>query len=380
MAARRGGGETRRQSRVVAKERAMSESKQIEAVMHRDPTADGHFVYGVATTGVYCRPSCPSRRPRPENLRLFGDGAAARAAGFRPCKRCTPDAAAPASPASDLAAKAAAAIARHVAAGADGPPKLDDIAGTVGVSPWHLQRSFKRATGLSPREYADALRLGRLKSALRQGQGVAAAVYDAGFGSASRVYERAGRQLGMTPATYAAGGKGAEISYALAASPLGRLLVAATARGVCMIAFGAADDALEAELRREFPEAGIRRDRTALGAVIEACVARMKGERKAAAIPLDVRATAFQWRVWRALSEIPMGETRTYGEIAAAIGQPRAARAVGHACGANPVALAIPCHRAVGADGKLTGYRWGTERKKALLSAERRTSLGRVAD
>ncbi len=327
-------------------------------------------MFGVTSTGIYCRPGCPSRRPRPENIRLFDTGAAARAAGFRACKRCRPDSA-PADLRAQAVALACRAIDRHLEAGEEGAPRLADLAAAAGLSRFHLQRLFVQVLGVSPRVFADARRVARFKAGLRQGGGVAGAAYEAGFGSSSRVYERAGPHLGMTPATYARGGGGAEIRYALADSPLGRLLVAATARGIAALYFGDDDGALVAELHREFPKAGIAPDEGRLAALLPAVLAHLAGSPGAAGLPLDIRATAFQQRVWAALLAIPRGETRTYSQIAHGIGAPAAQRAVGRACATNPVSLLIPCHRAVREDGGLGGYRWGLDRKRRLLDDEK---------
>lgn len=248
---------------------------------------------------------------------------------------------------------------------------LAELGRHCAMSPWHLQRLFKRIMGVTPRQYADARRLERFKAGLQQGNGVASATYEAGFGSSSRVYERAGPALGMTPAAYAKGGRGAEIAYALAESPLGRMLVAATPRGVCFVALGERDATLVDKLRREYPAAAaIARDDRALGQTVAAILGMLDGAAPHAGLPLDIRATAFQRRVWEELSRIPAGETRSYGEIAAALGQPAAQRAVGRACASNPVPILIPCHRAVRQDGGLGGYRWGAARKRRLLARE----------
>lgn len=335
-------------------------------VLGRDAAADGAFVYAVTSTGVYCRPSCPSRRPAPARVRFFAVPEAAEAAGFRPCRRCRPDAA----PAPDPGIAAVRRACRVIGAAEDGIPTLADLGRETGHSPHHLQRLFKRHLGLSPRKYGEALRLGRLKEGLRAGEGVAGALYGAGYGSPSRLYEKAAPQLGMTPASYQKGGRGARIAYATAESPLGRVLVAATEKGVCMVVLGAGERGLVNALAAEYPAAEIRRDEGALSGRLDAVLDRIGGG-PGAELPLDVRATAFRWRVWEALSAIPAGETRSYGEIARAIGRPGAARAVGRACATNPVAVVVPCHRAVGAAGGLTGYRWGVGRKKALLKAEK---------
>jgi AraC family transcriptional regulator of adaptative response/methylated-DNA-[protein]-cysteine methyltransferase len=281
-----------------------------------------------------------------------------------------------------LVKRAAAYIEARQEGEADGPVTLEELARHCGLSPWHLQRQFKRVMGVSPRDYEESLRLARFKKGLRAGAGVAAATFDAGFGSSSRVYERAGAALGMTPASYAAGGKGAAIRYALATSPLGRLLVAATDKGLCRVEMGEDDTALVGDLEAEFPQAdSIARDDQALGAYVTEILRRMAGKAPRADLPLDIRMTAFQRLVWSALSRIPQGRTSTYGEVAAAIGHPKAARAVGNTCGRNPVAVAIPCHRVLRNDGALGGYAWGPERKQALIRAEQAslTTHGRAA-
>jgi AraC family transcriptional regulator of adaptative response/methylated-DNA-[protein]-cysteine methyltransferase len=339
------------------------------AVSGRDRAADGSFVYAVRSTGVYCRPSCPSRRPRRDRVAFFDTPEAARDAGFRACKRCHPDAiGATVDPWVDKIRRACVYLAN-----VDGHPSLAALARRVGGSPYHLQRNFKRIVGVSPREYAEACRLGKVKRSLREGGDVTGAMLDAGYGSSSRFYERAAPKLGMAPSVYRRGGAGLHIRFAIVDSPnaaLGRLLVAATDRGICAVAMGASDGDLSARLAREYPAATIVADPGALAGWTRAIVAHLAGRQPRLELPLAVQATAFQWRVWQALSEIPHGETRTYADVAAAIGRPRAVRAVARACASNPVALAIPCHRVVPAAGGVGGYRWGAERKKALLRQE----------
>jgi AraC family transcriptional regulator, regulatory protein of adaptative response / methylated-DNA-[protein]-cysteine methyltransferase len=249
-------------------------------------------------------------------------------------------------------------------------PTLKALAAHCRISPWHLQRSFRQAMGVTPRQYADALRMDRFRAELQKGDGVAAATYGAGYGSSSRVYERAPAALGMTPATYAKGGLGARIAYAVAASPLGPLLAAATGRGICFVALGQAEKRLVQSLKAEFPAASIERDRGVMAGALDAILALIQGEVPTIDLPLDIRATAFQRRVWEALRRIPAGETRTYAELAAEIGRPGAQRAVGRACATNPVALVVPCHRALRSDGGLGGYRWGMDIKQALIEGE----------
>ncbi len=342
------------------------------AVLARDPAWDGRFVYAVTSTRIFCRPTCPSRHPRRDRVRFFGRPADAAAAGFRACKRCRPDSGDPS------AAERAVDTARaYLESHAEERVSLARLAQEAGLSVWHLQRVFKRIVGLSPREYAAALRTDRLRAALRQEGSVSRATYEAGYGSSSRVYERAHALLGMTPATYRRGGTGMEIRYTIIASPYGRLLVAATDKGVAAVTLGASDLELARDLAGMFPDAAVSRvdagDRWLAGLVrqVAAQVARPGSGR---AIPLDLAGTAFQWRVWRALTTIPAGETRTYQQLARAIGQPRAIRAVASACAANRVAVVVPCHRVVRTDGSLGGYRWGLPRKARLLEAERKAA------
>jgi AraC family transcriptional regulator of adaptative response/methylated-DNA-[protein]-cysteine methyltransferase len=349
-----------------------SETDRLRAVFTRDRSQDGSFVYAVTSTGIYCRPSCASRKPKTDNLRFYAVPEAAEQAGFRACKRCRPQSAAAPDPQVAAVRRACAAILKHLDEGTEGPPRLEQIAAAAGMSPWHLQRTFTRLLGISPRSFADARRLGLLKTGLKDSSnGVAGAIYGAGYGSASRVYERADAELGMTPATYAKGGAGAEIGFATAKTQLGLVLVAATQRGVCMVSLGSNAAKLEAELRAEYPAAIVRHDVAALRPLLDQVVRHLAGKEPHLDLPLDVRATAFQWQVWQALKTIPPGQTLTYKEIAAQIGKPNAMRAVGHACATNPVALAVPCHRAIRGDGGLGGYRWGLQRKEKLLAAER---------
>lgn len=328
-----------------------------DAVRTRDRAADGHFVYAVRTTGVYCRPSCPSRRPRRENATFFDAPADAERAGFRACRRCHPASAAP-----DLVARA-----REVLEQADEPPSLQALAARLGVSAGHLQRTFQAATGLSPRAWAERLRSERLRRSLQQGATVSRAIFDAGFGSSSQAYATATRHLGMTPGAYRRGGAGLDIRYDFGDSSLGRLLVAWTSRGVCAVYPGADDAALVEALRAEFPHA----TRTAAtgGPEVAAVLAAIDGD--AAAPPLDPQGTAFQRSVWAALAAIPRGATRSYTDVALGLGRPRAVRAVAGACAANNIAVLIPCHRVLRGDGGLGGYRWGEERKRRLLARER---------
>jgi AraC family transcriptional regulator of adaptative response/methylated-DNA-[protein]-cysteine methyltransferase len=341
------------------------------SVVDHDRSADGFFVYAVRSTGVYCRPSCPSRRPRRDRVAFFDTPAAAREAGFRACLRCKPDTAAPVIDPWVEKIRRACVYLSNV----DGHPALATLAARLGGSPYHFQRNFKRLVGVTPREYAEACRLGKVKRTLRAPGDITGAMFDAGYGSSSRFYERAAPKLGMTPSVYKRGGAGMQIHYTMVDSPngaLGRLLVAATSRGVCAVAMGASDAELTRGLSREYPAAIVTADPGALAQWANAIVAHLAGREPRLDLPLDVQATAFQWQVWQALAAIPYGETRTYSEVAASIGKPRATRAVARACATNPVALAVPCHRVVPKTGDTGGYRWGLGRKKALLAQEQR--------
>lgn len=336
-----------------------------EAVVSRDATSAGRFVYAVRTTGIYCRPGCSSRRPRRENVEFFPTFESAETAGYRPCKRCRPRSAEPSS-----AVRSVRAAQEYLDAHLDETVSLERLAEVVHVSPFHLQRTFKRYVGLTPRGYVEARRAERLKEELREGDTVSRAGYAAGYSSSSRLYEQADAHLGMTPGTYQAGGKGMRIEYATAGTSLGILLVAGTERGVCAVSLGDNDATLRADLHEEFPAARIEEGTPALASWLADVVAFVEGRTRDLALPLDVQATTFQMRVWRALREIPYGSTRTYGELARAIGQPTAARAVARACATNPAALVIPCHRVVPQGGGVGGYRWGAQRKEALLDLE----------
>ncbi|MCA1629573.1 MAG: bifunctional DNA-binding transcriptional regulator/O6-methylguanine-DNA methyltransferase Ada [Acidobacteria bacterium] len=337
------------------------------AVEERDARFDRIFFYGVRSTLVYCKPTCPSRRPRREQVSFFASPDAAEGAGFRACLRCRPRETGARDPRVELVLRACRAIEAHE----DGAPSLEELGAELGVRPHKLQRTFKSVTGITPRQYAAAHRLKLFKSRIREGDGVTSAMYEAGYGSSSRLYERASEKLGMTPATYRRGGKGMNINYTIVASDMGRLLVAATARGVCSVQFGDGDEELAAALAAEYPSAAISRDETGLGELIETLLRHVAGDQTELSLPLDLRATAFRSRVWEELRRIPYGETRSYGDVARAIGQPTAVRAVASACAANPVALVTPCHRVVREGGEPGGYRWGLARKRELLRRER---------
>ena len=344
----------------------LQEEQYWQAVLARDPQAESAFVYGVRSTGIYCRPTCPSRRPQRAQVVFFVQPAAAEQEGFRACKRCRPGGATDPDPSVELVQRACRYIEDHL----DEPLTLAALGEQVSLSEHYFQRTFKRIMGITPHQYTDARRLERLKTQLKEGDTVTGAIYEAGYGSSSRLYERAPAQLGMTPAAYRRGGAGLAITYTIMDSPLGRVLVGATERGVCAVSLGDLDADLEAALGREYPAATIQRDDTALGAWAAALLRHLRGEQPHLDLPLDVQATAFQWRVWETLRAIPYGETLAYGEVARRIGQPTAARAVAAACATNPVAVVIPCHRVVGAHGALGGYRWGVARKRLLLAQE----------
>jgi AraC family transcriptional regulator, regulatory protein of adaptative response / methylated-DNA-[protein]-cysteine methyltransferase len=328
------------------------------ALQARDRGADGRFVFAVATTGIYCRPSCPARRPRRQHVAFFADGAAAREAGYRACRRCLPD---------DIA-RDAAAVAAAVALieAEDAALSLAELAARVGYAPHHFQRLFTRATGVSPAGYARALRAARAAAALSEGERVTDAIYDAGYSAPSRFYATAADRLGMTPSAWQAGGAGVLIRWTVATTSLGPLLIAATAKGLCRVAFD--EDA--AALRRRFPAAEIEPGGAALAALAARVVDEVEAPGRHRDLPLDVQGTAFQEAVWQALRAIPPGETLSYAQLAAAAGAPRAVRAAGSACGANPIAAIIPCHRAQRGDGSMGGYAYGLERKRALRRRE----------
>jgi AraC family transcriptional regulator of adaptative response/methylated-DNA-[protein]-cysteine methyltransferase len=345
----------------------MNDNRLWSAVLARDRRADGLFVYGVTSTGVYCRPSCGSRRPRRDRVEFFPTPQMAEANGFRACRRCRPTEPRREQPAVTRVQRVCDAVARRPEA----KWTIAMLARAGGASVAQMQRAFKRTLGLAPRDYVLACRRRRFLDRVRNGGRVTDAVYEAGFGSPSRVYEHM-RLPGMTPATYGRGGAGAAIDWAAIDSTVGRIMVAATARGLCFVQIGAADSPMLDELRREFPRATIAgRPAPRLQPLAEAARAVAHAQPMPAELPLDIRGTAFQWRVWRALARIPAGETRTYASLAASIGHPTAVRAVARACATNPLSLVIPCHRVIGTNGSLTGYRWGTQVKDALLKAER---------
>jgi AraC family transcriptional regulator, regulatory protein of adaptative response / methylated-DNA-[protein]-cysteine methyltransferase len=337
------------------------------AVLARDRSADGAFVFAVRSTGVYCRPSCPARRPRRDRVRFFRVPREAEEAGFRPCRRCRPDAPA----AADQHAAIVQRACRYIEAHLDDHLSLRSLGAAVAQRPDGLRRAFAQVLGISPKRYADACRLDLVKARLRAQTAVTSALYDAGYGSSSRLYGRAAQRLGMTPAVYRRGGAGSRIRYTTTPTKLGRLLVGETERGVCAVSLGDSDAGQVAALRTEYPAAELTRDDRALAPAVERILAYLNGKHPRIDLPLDIRATAFQGRVWDALRAIPYGATQSYGDVARAIGRPSAARAVARACASNPVSLVIPCHRVVRRDGDVGGYRWGAQRKQALLAAER---------
>ena len=345
---------------------AVNQDARWQAVLDRDPNQDGRFVFAVSSTGVYCRPSCPARRPRRENVRFFGKTQDAEKAGYRACLRCRPKAVG-----GTARMELVRAVSRFIEQHLEEPISLARLGSEFHVSPFHLQRTFKAVLGVTPRAYAESCRLNHLKQNLRAGHNVTRAMYDAGYSSSSRLYERTASQLGMTPDKYRRGAIAAPIRYTITNSPFGRLLIAATDKGICAIQFANSDDELEHGLRHEFPFANRRRDDAGMQTWKDQLLRRMRGEKLHAALPIDIQATAFQRRVWTYLQSIPFGDTRSYAEVAKGIGQPSACRAVARACATNPVAIAIPCHRVVRGSGEMGGYRWGAERKQAILEAER---------
>lgn len=342
---------------------AMDAATCWQCVLNRDQSADGTFVYGVLSTRIFCRPSCPARRPKREGTRFFASPCEAKNAGFRACERCRPESL-------RRAEVERVQLACRIIEASEEVLGLEELAKRVGVSPHHLQRTFAKITGISPRDYGEALRLGRVKTKLSEGETITNALYDAGFGSARGLYQRAPSQLGMTPATHGRGGLGAQIRFCVAPCELGFVLVASTPSGVCSVQLGDVAAELERALQSEFFAASIERDDMGLTPQLARILELLSGKSPHFDLPLDVRATAFQWRVWCELTAIARGQTRSYSQIAAAIEQPTATRAVARACATNPVALVVPCHRVVRESGELAGYRWGLERKKRLLELE----------
>ena len=356
---------------------------QWRAVQSRDRRADGAFVYGVRSTGIYCRPSCPSRKPRREQVVFFSLPEAAEQKGFRECRRCRPRTV----PMRDARIETVSRVCREIEARVQADPGVDlrsdtqltlaALGKSAGMSPHQLDRAFRSAMGITPRQYADAQRMRRLKARLKKGDNVTTALYEAGYGSSSRLYERAPAHLGMTPAAYGSGGAGMQIHYTIVDSPLGRLLVGATDRGISALYLGESDATLRAALRKEYPAADLIPEAAtghkisgSLGERVSKILSHLRGQEPHLDLPTDVQGTAFQRRVWEELRKIPYGSTKTYTEVARAIGRPQAIRAVARACATNPVSVVVPCHRVVRQDGNLAGYRWGINRKRALLEQE----------
>ena len=342
-----------------------ADQRRWEAVLERDPGQDGKFVYGVASTHIYCRPSCPSRRPAQRRVSFFPTPDAAEAAGYRACRRCEPRSSRRTS--DRQVQRAREYLDEHW----DQTVTLDQLGRVVHMSPYHLQRTFKRVLGVTPKAYASARRMERMKSRLREGDTVSRATYEAGYGSGSRAYEHARSSMGMTPGTYRNGGRGMRVRYTIVPTAAGHLLAAATDRGLCAVMLGDGAEPLESALRREYPAAVLERGDNELREYTQNVVERLGGAVNQVALPLDVAGSVFQWQVWDALRRIPVGETRSYLAIAQELGRPTAARAVARACASNRLALVIPCHRAVRENGELGGYRWGVERKRRVLEQER---------
>jgi AraC family transcriptional regulator, regulatory protein of adaptative response / methylated-DNA-[protein]-cysteine methyltransferase len=341
-----------------------AETKFWQAMLARDRRADGSFVFAVRSTNIYCRPSCPARRPLRKNALFFRSPKEAEQSGYRPCRRCRPQEQAEVA---SLVRRAASLLA---SANGEESPRLETLAAQLEVSSAKLRRAFRRTTGLSPRQFVEAFRVKQFKKLLREGKEITEALYECGYGSPSRIYEKTNAHLGMTPAAYQKGGTGMEIGYAVAKSSLGNVLVAATDRGISAVYLGENEKALVTELRQEYPRAEIHPSPGEHEKWVREIVKRVEGDAPSLELPLDVQATAFQRRVWQELQKIPRGTTRTYAQVAQALGKPRSVRAVARACATNPVSIVVPCHRVVRTDGQLAGYRWGLGRKEKLLERE----------
>lgn len=342
-----------------------TDAEKWKAVVERDETKDGLFVIAVRSTGIYCKPSCPSRHPNLGQVLFFSQPNEAEKAGFRACKRCHPQDARP-----SAGAELIERTCKYIEANLDEKLTLVKLSRQAGLSPFHFQRTFKRLLGISPRQYIEARRLGKVKRSLTNGETVTNSLYNAGFTSKSRLYEKTPLQLGVSPGIFRRGGEGLRIHYTIVDSSVGRVLLGATERGACAVCMGASDEAVEAALREDYFAADLRRDDEGMKKWAEALVNYFDGHEFPRNLPLDVQATAFQWRVWKEIRSIPYGQTETYSGIARSLGMPEAARAVARACATNPVALVIPCHRVIGKNGNLRGYAWGLKRKKTLLSLE----------
>lgn len=349
----------------------LSEDEKWRAVLARNGDLDGTFVFAVRSTGVYCKPSCSARRPSREQVLFFSGSDEAERSGFRACRRCRPQEIAN-PPHVELIDR----VCRYIENNLDRKLTLSILSANAGISPYHLQRTFKQMVGISPRQYAEALRLAKMKRSLRNGQTVTKALYGAGFSSRSRLYEKAQIRFGMSPGAIRRRGLGMRIEYSTVKTPLGRLLVGVTQRGICAVCMGSSEPAVEAALAEDYPLAEVRRDDEGMRKWINDFVDYFAGRHTDLRLPVDVQATAFQWRVWKEIQSIPYGSTTTYHKVAIALGAPQAARAVARACATNPVALVVPCHRVIGEDGGLRGYRWGKKRKEALLLLEQNAHGG----
>ena len=344
---------------------AGQEDERWTTILARDNKFDGKFVFAVQSTGIYCKPSCPARHPRKGNVVFFSSPEEAEKSGFRPCKRCHPRLVQ-----RSKRIEMVDSVCRYIETNLNRKLTLSELSAHAHVSPYHLQRIFKRTVGISPRQYAETRRVAKMKRLLRGGQTVTRAQYDAGFSSRSRIYEKMPNQLGMSPGVFRRGGIGLQIDYAIVDCPLGRLLVGATERGICAVYMGDSDSAVESALSKEYPAARLNRDDHRLREYLPIIMNYFAGRDSTLSLPLDVQATTFQWKVWKEIHSIPYGRTSTYSKIAAKMGTPKAARAVARACATNPTSLVIPCHRVIGEDGSLHGYRWGNKRKQALLELE----------
>ncbi len=346
-----------------------SQNQKWSMVLGRDMAGDGEFVYAVKSTGIFCRPTCPSRRPRREQVEFFNTPAEAQQAGYRPCRRCTPQQ-------NSAQTETIKAVCRYIENNLESTLSLAELAQRATLSPFHFQRLFKRTLGITPRQYQQARRTEKFKQSLHAAASVTEAIYEAGYSSSSRAYESSAAHLGMTPAEFQRGGKGATINFTVLSTKLGKLLVAVTSRGVCCIRFGESEQDLAKELQQEFSAATLERSDATMQTIAADILGLLEGSSFPREIPLDIRGTVFQQKVWNALRQIPQGETRSYAAVAHSIGKPKAVRAVANACAANPVAVVVPCHRVVQKNGSLGGYRWGVERKTALLAKELQQRTG----
>jgi len=344
------------------------------AVLNRDSDSDGMFVFAVKSTRVYCRPSCPAKRPNIKQILFFSSSQEAEKTGFRPCQRCHPREVVTSQ------TKLIHNICQFIDCNLEKKLTLATLSNYANLSPFHLQRIFKRKIGISPRQYVEARRVEKMKNSLRNGKTVTRALYDAGFSSRSRIYGNVQNKLGASPGTYRRGGVGMRIEYVITSCPAGRLLIGVTENGLCAVCLGGSDSAVEAALIQDYPSAIVIRNDNRLALWVDCFMKYFDGQDFHGDLPIDVQATAFQWRVWNRIQSVPRGCTTTYGDIARAIGKPSAVRAVARACATNPVSLVIPCHRVIGQDGNLRGYRWGKNRKRELLSLEKSSHITDIDD